>query len=166
MGAIHRVVIDGCAVGTEAPSRHFTAIRGSDTPLGRLLGVHPLDMTETPESRSEATTVSGEPRAVEASPRYDNRYERPTRLGQILAWVGIIAGVVFIVAVIFFAGLFIGWSSGGHHGRHYGWHHGYYGSQMQPSGQMGSCSMMGPGGMMGPGSQPMPTTSAPSTPRP
>lgn len=112
-------------------------------------------MTETPESRSEATTVAGQPPA--------DRYERPTRLGQVLAWVGIIAGVVFIVAVIFFSGLFLGWSAGH---RHHGWHPGYYGSQMQPGRQMSSCPMMGPGGMMSPSTQPSPTTSAPGTPRP
>jgi hypothetical protein len=89
-------------------------------------------MTETPESRAEPTTAAEQA-------RYGDRYERTNRLGQVLAWVGIIAGVVFIVAVIFFFGLFLGWSAGGHDGGHYGWHH------------RGSCSMMGPGGMMGPG---------------
>ena len=64
---------------------------------------HNRDMTDTPESHTE--TELGAPRVVEP-PRYrDNRYERPDRLNQILAWVGIVAGVVFIVAVIFFSGL-------------------------------------------------------------
>ena len=54
-------------------------------------------------------------------PRYNDRYDRPNRLNQALAWVGIVAGVLFVVAVIFFSGLFLGWSSGGHHG----WHRGY-----------------------------------------
>ena len=62
------------------------------------------NMTETPESRAEPTTVT-------AQPRYDDRYDRPSRLGQVLAWVVIIAGVVFVVAVIFFSGFFLGWSS-------------------------------------------------------
>jgi hypothetical protein len=84
-------------------------------------------MTETPESTIEPTTAT-----------------RPNRLGQVAAWVVIIAGVVFVVSTIFFWGLFLGWSSGAH----YGWHRGYYG------GRDGSCPMMGPGGMdgmMGPG---------------
>jgi hypothetical protein len=38
----------------------------------------------------------------------------------VAAWVGIVAGVVFIVAVIFFSGFFLGAHSGGHRG----WHHG------------------------------------------
>ena len=72
----------------------------------------------TPESQIEAET--GAPRVVEP-PRYrDDRYDRPNRLNQILAWVGIVAGVVFIVAVIFFSGFFLGAHSGGHRG----WHHG------------------------------------------
>ncbi len=45
---------------------------------------------------------------VESSRYRDDRYERRNRLSQILVWVGIVAGVVFIVAVIFFAGFFIG----------------------------------------------------------
>ncbi len=49
-----------------------------------------------------------------ASPRYD---DRPNRLKQALAWVGIVAGVVFVVAVIFFSGFFLSWSSGGHRGK-------------------------------------------------
>ena len=88
-------------------------------------------MTETPESRAEPTTVTGQP-------RYDDRYDRPGRLSQVLAWVGIIAGVLFVVAMIFFSGFFLGWSSGGH----YGWHRGYdgdrngcYSGQMGPGGK-------------------------------
>ena len=71
-----------------------------------------------------------------------------------MAWVVIITGVVFVVAVIFFSGFFLGWSSGSH----YGWHRGYYG------GYDGTCPMMGPGGMMGP--QRSPTTTTPTTPHP
>jgi len=87
-------------------------------------------MTEIPESSAEPTTVMGRP-------RYDD--SAPSRLGQVAAWVAIVAGVVFVVAVIFFSGLFLGWSSGSHHG----WHHSYYGDHD------GSCPMMGPGGMVG-----------------
>jgi hypothetical protein len=49
-------------------------------------------------------------------PHYDDREDRPTRLYWVLAWVGIIAGVLFIVAVIFFSGVFFGRASGGYHG--------------------------------------------------
>ena len=117
------------------------------------------NMTEAPESRAEPTTATGQP-------RYDNRYDRPNRLSQVLAWVGIIAGVLFVVAVIFFSGLFLGWSSGGHHG----WHRDYdgdrdgcYSGQMGPGGMMGP-GQIWPGGPMRPSQSP--TTTAPSTPRP
>ncbi len=89
-------------------------------------------MTQTPESGTGSTTVTG-------LPRYDGRYDRSSRLSQGLAWAGIIAGAVFVVAVIFFTGFFLGWSSGDHDG----WNRGYGGA--------GTCPMMGPGGMMGPG---------------
>lgn len=77
--------------------------------------------------------------------------DRDRRLRRTLAWVGIVAGVVFIVAVIFFSGFALGRGSGGHHG----WHRGYQ-SQMGPGGGMNGCPMMrnggmGSGGMMGPG---------------
>ena len=104
-------------------------------------------MTETPESRAEPTTVTGKPRAVEPPRRRydDDQYDRPSRLSQVLAWVGIVAGVVFVVAVIFFSGFLIGRTSGHHYGGH---HHGYYGCQMGP-GTMNPSGTMNPG-MMGP----------------
>ncbi len=116
------------------------------------------NVTQTPESSAEPTTVTGQP-------RYDNPYDRPSRLGQVAAWVVIVAGVVFVVTVIFFSGFFLGRSSDGHHG----WHRGYYGGRdctypmMGPGGMMGP-EGMGPGGPMSP--QQTPTTSAPTTPRP
>jgi len=128
-------------------------------------------MTETPESSLETTaTPVGVP-----PPGHDPRQHRPARVYQVLAWVGIIAGVVFIVAVIFFSGVFFGRASGGHHG----WHRGYQGGQMGPNESRDDCPMMrpggmGPGGMMGPGQvgpggmmgpQQSPSTAAPTTPR-
>lgn len=98
-------------------------------------------------------------------PHYDDREDRPTRLYWVLAWVGIIAGVLFIVAVIFFSGVFFGRASGGYHG----WHRGYQGGQMGSNWSTDDCPMMGPaqtgpGGMMGP--QQWPSTAAPTMPRP
>jgi len=90
-----------------------------------------MNMTETPQS-SPSRTVPG-------------------RLNQTLMWVGIVAGVVFVVAVVFFSGLVIGWSSGG--ASRDSWQHG--------PGMMGynnGCN--GPGGMMWPGQSPS------ATPRP
>ena len=77
--------------------------------------------------------------------------QHPARLYQTLAWVGIVAGVVFTVAVIFFSGMLLGRASGGDHG----WHRGNQGGQMGQGGSTGDCPMMRPGGMgpggMGPG---------------
>ena len=46
-------------------------------------------MTESRESRTEPTTVTGDRRAYETPP-YD---DRPNRLNSILMWVAIVAGV-------------------------------------------------------------------------
>jgi len=46
---------------------------------------------------------------------------RPSPLFRALAWVGIAAGSLFIVATVFFSGYVVGAQSGGgggHHGRH------------------------------------------------
>jgi hypothetical protein len=104
--------------------------------------------------------------------------ERQSRLYQVLAWVGIVAGVVFIVAVVFFSGFVIGKHSGGHgqwghhmHGVHV-FHRGGPPPMMGPGmwmGPGGPGGPMGPGGPTGPGAQgpgapPSPTTVP--TPRP
>lgn len=81
---------------------------------------------------------------------------RNSRVYQVLAWVGIVAGIVFIVAVIFFSGFLAARVADGN-----GWHRGYQNSQMRPGGPMGGgCPMMqmqgrgmGPGGMS-PGGKP------------
>lgn len=113
---------------------------------------HYRHMTEPPASRTEPE--SGTSRVVEPPGRgyHDDRYDRPNRLNQVLVWVGIVAGVVFIVALVFFSGFWIGRATG----HHYGWH-GYSQGQMAPgqmtpgqSSGMNCPAMMGPGGMMGP----------------
>lgn len=124
-------------------------------------------MSETSESPTARTDAMA---GVVSPPRHDYADHRPTRLLQVLAWVGIIAGVVFIVAVIFFSGFVAGRASGGYSG----WHHGYQGGQMGPGGtwpggMMGpggtGPAQLGPGGMMGPG-QPSTTRTPPFTQRP
>lgn len=131
------------------------------------------EASETTTDTSALTTSTSEPRS---------------RLFQVAAWVGIVAGVVFVVAVIFFGGFCAGvYSSGGY------WHGPYRHAQSQPGptctmspGPMGSGGMTGPGmtgpgmmgpdgsmgtgGMMGPGQMgpggmpgPVPQTSAPAS---
>ena len=123
-------------------------------------------MTEPRQSRTERSSVD------QTSPAFEpvqQQYKRESQLNSILVWVGIVAGVMFIVALVFFSGFFIGRNS---YGNFRGGYHqpGMMGpSQTGPYGQMWP-GMMGPGGMMGPygpwpGQQP-PTTTAPTTPRP
>ncbi|MCH9761976.1 MAG: hypothetical protein K0U75_15185 [Actinomycetia bacterium] len=102
-------------------------------------------MTETPESSARSAGANPLPPALGTASE-EPRSGPPSRLNQVAAWVGIIAGVLFIVAVIFFAGLAIGRSTGGYHD----WQHGSSGGQMAPcKAQHGG--MMERGGMMNPG---------------
>jgi hypothetical protein len=111
-------------------------------------------MTETPEFSSESTTGTA-------------GRERPSRLSQAAAVVGIAAGVVFVVAVLFFSGFYVGSESEQHRGPQ------VVRCEMGGSGggMSGMNGMMGPGGMgpMGPGQSPSSTSTtppAPGTPRP
>jgi hypothetical protein len=110
---------------------------------------------------------------------------RPTRLNQALAWVGIVAGGLFVVAAIFFSGFFLSGSLHGQPVEHMGpmaccshMKPGEMGQgammgpggtkppgEMMPGKTMGPGGMMGPGGQMGPAPQ-SPATTAPSAPRP
>ncbi len=92
-------------------------------------------------------TEPAEPTRVTEQPRYHNDGEGPSRLGQAVAVVGIVAGVVFVVAVVFFAGVFVGGNWGGYGGPDGSRKTG----QMRPGGKPGTCPMMNGGGMMGPG---------------
>lgn len=101
------------------------------------------------------------------------QYSRPHPAHSVLVWVGIVAGVVFVVAVVFFVGFFIGRNSSGSFGVDRDRDGGYPGmmvpGQVGPYGPMGP-GMMGPGGTWGPygpwtPGQQSPTTT-PSTPRP
>jgi len=135
-------------------------------------------MTESSESRTESTDATPEP-------RHGDQYDRPSRLNQALAWLGIVVGVVFLVAVIFFSGVFVGartgwgWDRDDYDGKCSRWCQAGPGGMTAP-GQMGSSGMMAPGmmapGMMGPGQmgpggpmgtgQQSPTTTVPTTSRP
>lgn len=90
---------------------------------------------------------------------HDNGTAGPSRLGQAVAVVGIVAGVVFVVVVVFFTGAFVGGSWGGYGGPGR-WHDT---GQMRPGGKPGTCPMMNGGGMMGPG-QMGPGMMGPSSP--
>lgn len=122
-------------------------------------------MTESHPSSEPATgplaTTSAPPPAAQRS---DRDVRRRSPLSTVAAWVGIVAGVVFIVAVVFFSGFILGAHSGGHHGggrdgHSFGMHHG--GPPMFPMGPRGQFERPGaPWG--GPGAQPPQSPPAPS----
>ena len=122
-------------------------------------------MTETTESLDQPSIVPDARRTV-----IDRR---PSRLNQVAAWVGIIAGVVFIVGSVFFTGYFLGRHSGygggwQHHGRIDRMHPPMMdrddnrGGMMRPGMMPG---MMGPDGDEGRGPAQSPAPSASPAPR-
>ncbi|MDT5210870.1 MAG: hypothetical protein QOF67_3285 [Mycobacterium sp.] len=102
-----------------------------------MLGV----MSETTSSSEPATGPVATAEPPPAAPVAVERH-RHSRLTAVAAWVGIVAGVVFIVGSIFFSGFFLGAHSGGHHrgGHHHGG--GEHGFMMHRGGP----PPMGPGG--------------------
>jgi hypothetical protein len=127
-------------------------------------------MTENPSSSEPATrpvvTESTAP-GIEREPR------RGSRVTTAAAWVGIAAGVVFIVAVVFFSGFILGKASdGGHrggpgHGDRVMMHHGGPPPMMGPGGpeRGGPFGPGGPGfGPQRPAAPDAPTTTAPARP--
>jgi hypothetical protein len=137
-----------------------------------MLGIM-SETTSTPEpaTRPVATTAPPQPAYVEPD-------RRRSRLTAVAAGVGIAAGVVFIVAVIFFTGFVLGAHSGGDRGhrgggdREFGVMHRHGPPPMGPMwpGPRGGAERPGPGfGPGGPGVAPpeppqQPTTSAPARP--
>lgn len=63
--------------------------------------------------------------------------DRHSRLTSVLLWVGITAGVVFIVAVLFFSGFVLG--------RYTGWHRNFDDDR---TAAVGACPMTGSGAQM------------------
>ena len=129
-------------------------------------------MTETAEHPT-TPTLTADPPPPPPVGRSDPNDRGPSRVLQVLAWVGIVAGVVFIVAVVFFSGFFLGRHAGtpgySHFGSHHGrgihfFHHGGPGPMARwPGGPMGP---MGPMSPSSPGVPPSPTTPPAPTPHP
>jgi len=109
-----------------------------------------------------AMTETFETTATPENPAYEHR---PDRLNRALAWVGIVAGSLFIVATVFFSGYVLGQNAGGGEFHHGGPHRMMLKEFGGPDGPM-----MGPGGpMMGPDDGPRaerltPPSSQPGTP--
>ncbi|VEG58216.1 Conserved protein of uncharacterised function, proline rich protein [Mycolicibacterium aurum] len=96
--------------------------------------------------------------------------QRPSRLIQVAAWVGIVAGAVFIVAVIFGTGFVLGKNVGDGQRYHHRGHEMMQrpGPGMFPPGGFergpgfpGSFGPGGPGGFAGPGGPPTPAPQRP-----
>lgn len=135
------------------------------------------ETTSTPEpATGPVTTATPSPQ-----PAYVEREPRRSRLNAVAAWVGIVAGVVFIVAVVFFSGFIFGAHSGGGYRGHYGGGDRDFGAvhrggpppmfpiPMGPMGPGGGFERQGPGfGPGGPGFRPEPPqpSAAPSTTAP
>src|ERR1700756_887062 len=82
------------------------------------------DMTypSEPTGQAPATTriATAEPDTAKPPAKPDKEPRQQSRLTQAVAWVGIVAGIVFIVAVVFGTGFFLGVHSGGGHHHHGG----------------------------------------------
>src|ERR1700756_372784 len=109
------------------------------------------DTSDTTTTRSSTATAPAAA-AIEAPPH------RTLWVFRFAAWVAAIAGIVFILAVVFFSGFILG-HRGGHHGVH---HHKHHAMMMHPH------RWGGPGGPGGPGAIPGggPASVAPTPPGP
>ena len=109
-------------------------------------------MSETPENTTVRSSTATDPAPVPAT----GAPHKTPRVFQVAAWVAIVAGTVFIVAVIFFTGFVLGRYAGfpGHHGGFH--HHKHHAMMMHPH---------GPGGPGGAGPAAMPG-GGPGTTRP
>jgi hypothetical protein len=75
-------------------------------------------MTEaTPEHPSDTTAAAVPPQGIG---RWDKSHRRGGRPFRLAAFVVTLAGIVFIIAVIFWSGFILGACEGGHHHRHGG----------------------------------------------
>ncbi|GAA2396754.1 hypothetical protein GCM10009856_00610 [Mycolicibacterium llatzerense] len=83
----------------------------------------PKETPETPDTPTDSFPPVATATAVAAPPAE----HKPSKLNKVLAWVGIVAGIVFIVATIFFSGFILGAHSGG---GHHGWHKHHRGHDM------------------------------------
>jgi hypothetical protein len=103
-------------------------------------------MSETPEYTADPTPVVATTEPVAEHTVVTTAEPRPNRLYQAAAWVAIVAGTLFIVAVIFFSGFILGKHSGGpgHYGRR-GGEHGMMMERQHRDGPWGP-GMMRPGG--------------------
>ncbi len=109
--------------------------------------------TSSPEPATGPVATTPPPSQPPIEPVYQAEPPRRSRITAAAAWVGIVAGVVFIVAVIFFSGFILGAHNGGHrgHGGHRGDRDAAVFHRGPPMGQMGPRGEFERGGPFGPG---------------
>jgi hypothetical protein len=95
--------------------------------------------TSSPDPATGPAATAPPPFQSPTEPVYEAEPSRRSRITAAAAWVGIVAGVVFIVAVIFFSGFILGAHNGGHrgHGGHMGDRDAAVFHRGPPMGQMG-----------------------------
>jgi hypothetical protein len=112
-------------------------------------------MSETPETPTVRSATATAP-----APATERALYKTPKVFLAAAWVAIVAGIVFIVSVIFFTGMALGHHGGHHHGHHHK-HHAMFHHRMG-----------GPGGPGGPGANapgvnaPAPASPTPAAPGP
>ena len=97
-------------------------------------------MSETSDTPTVRTHTATAPAPAEPA------LHRTPRVFAFAAWVAIVAGIVFIVAVVFFTGFILG-----RHAGHGGFHHHKHHAMMMHPHRFGPG---GPGGLGGPGGAP------------
>ena len=97
-------------------------------------------MSETPDSPTVRSSTATATREREVEPVV----HKTPKAFLAAAWVAIVAGVVFIIAVIFFTGFMLGKTSS-HHGGHHG-HHKHHAMMWHKHGPGGPGGQFGPGG--------------------
>ncbi|HTM85271.1 MAG TPA: hypothetical protein VL179_10310 [Mycobacterium sp.] len=105
-------------------------------------------MSETPETTTASTAPPGAPAP------------KPYWLYRFAAWVAIVAGIVFIVSSIFFAGVYANGGMRGHH-CHHGHHGHYHGAMFQKGDHRGPGPMFRGSDQSGPGELPPSVTQSP-----
>jgi hypothetical protein len=108
------------------------------------------EIPETPTVRTAAATTPATDNTVSA---------RHPRLYQVAAWVVIVAGILYIVTTIFFAG----YKLAGHHGHH---HHGHHQNAMVHHHRGPGGGPHGPGAPLGPGAPGGPGNAVPGPGQP
>jgi hypothetical protein len=93
------------------------------------MALHPTGMLG---AMTESTGPQAEPTTTTPS-RWGHRPNRPHKLYALAALVVIVAGIVFIFAVVFWTGIMIGAHGGGHERHHEGRDEGRESSMMQNS---------------------------------